>query len=70
MAGFEDAHGQIVGTVLPLGADLARDPPGGGMVEEEDVDAGLEEVHEGVLAADVGQFVDDQRVELVGGKAE
>jgi hypothetical protein len=40
------------------------------MVEEEDVDAGLEEVHEGVLTADVGQFVDDQRVELVGGKAE
>ena len=70
VAGFEDAAGQIVGTVLPLGADLARDPPGGGMVEEEDVDAGLEEVHEGVLAADVGQFVDDQRVELVGGKAE
>jgi hypothetical protein len=56
--------------VLALGADLVRDPPGGGMVKEEDVDAGLEEVDEGVLAADVGQLVDDQRVELVSGKAE
>ena len=27
------------------------------MVEEEDVDAGLEEVHEGVAAANMGEFV-------------
>jgi hypothetical protein len=34
------------------------------MVEEEHVDAGLEQVHEGVAAADVGEFVGQDGVEF------
>jgi hypothetical protein len=44
------------------------DPPDGGVVEEESFDRDLQEVDEIVMAADVGEFVGEDGLELGDGQ--
>ena len=60
-----DGGGQIVAAVFALGADVARDPPDGGMIEEARFDDILQEIHQIVVPADVSQLVGQDRFELV-----
>ena len=65
-AGF---YGDFVAADFALGADGAGNPPDGGMVEEEGFEGVLEEVDEVIVAADVGEFVGKNGLQLGGGQA-
>ena len=52
-----------------MAADLSGHPPDGGVVEEERFDRGLDQVGEVVVAADVGQLVGEDRLDLLGREA-
>jgi hypothetical protein len=53
--------------MLALRADDAREPPDGGVIEEERFDEALKEVDEVVVPPDVGQLVGEQCVEVLWG---
>src|SRR6266404_9400785 len=59
-------HDQVVTTVLALGADNARDPPHGGVVEEQSFDKALQQVYRVVVAPDVREFMDQDGFHLAG----
>ena len=61
-----ERDGDVVAAVLTLGADTARDPPAGRVVEEQDLGGRLQDVDGEVVAADVGELVRDDGVEMRG----
>jgi hypothetical protein len=63
------AENLLVAGELALKAEAALDPEEGGVEREEDKSELLEEVEPVVCAAEVGAFVEDDLVELVGGEA-
>ena len=60
-AGRQD---EVVARIFSLGTHTAADVPHGRMKEEQDLDQSLQQVHERIKPADVGQLVRDQRLEL------
>ncbi len=52
--------GEIVAAVLSFDANLAGNPPDRGVIEEQRVDGGLQQIDEVIVAADMGQFVRQQ----------
>ncbi len=67
--GIADEGGrEVVAAVFALLADVGGDPPDGGVVEEEGFDEGLQEIDEIIVAANVGEFVGEDGLELRGGK--
>jgi len=61
--------GQVVAAQLALDTNLTRYPPDGGMVEKHRFGDALEEVDQVVVAADVREFVDQQRFDVLRGQA-
>ena len=59
-----DFDRQIVAAVLALGADSARHPPHGGVIEQQRLDDRLQQVDEIVVAPHVRELVGDQRFDL------
>ena len=55
--------------MFALGADAFIQPPHGGMVEEQSLHTDLENVDERIEALDVRQFVGDDSLQLIFGKA-
>ena len=55
--------------MLALDPHAVRHPPDGRMVEEQGLHRGLEQVHQVVAAADVGQLVGQDQLELPRGEA-
>lgn len=66
----EKFDGEIVAAEFAFEAESARDPPDGGVVEEEGFDDGLEEVDEVVVSSDVGEFMREDGGELRRGEAD
>jgi len=58
---------KVITDLFAFDADAVGDPPHGGVVEEEHFDGALKEVHQVVVAADVGQFVGQQGLHELGG---
>ena len=54
----------IVTTVFAFGANHARDPPDRGVIEQETFDASLHDIREIIPAADVRQFMQQNRFDL------
>ena len=59
-----DVDGEVVAAVFAVAANLLRDPPHSGMVEEQSLHDGLQNADEVVVAADVRQFVSEDRFDL------
>ncbi len=60
-----DVDHQIVAAVFALGADLARYPPDGRVIEQERFDGRLNQVDQVIVPANVGQLVRQNRFELL-----
>ncbi len=58
-------HREVVAAVLALDAHAVRHPPHGGVVEEQRLGRGLQQVHQVVVAADVRQLVGQDQLELL-----
>jgi len=56
--------GDVVAAVLALVADLPRDPPHGGVIEEQGLGDDLEQVDQVVASPDVGQLVGQDALAL------
>ncbi len=64
-----EGDGDVVTAVFAFLAYAGGEPPDGGVVEEEGFDDALDQVHEIVVAADVGEFVSEEVVEMFDGHA-
>ena len=64
-----DGDDGVVAAMFALDANDFRDPPCGGMVEEQAFGQALHGVDEVIVAADVDQFVDQNCFDLFCGKA-
>ena len=62
----EGKHGQVVGAVLALDADLVRDPPDCRMIEQHCLHRRLQQVDHVIVTADVSQLVRQQCFQLRG----
>ena len=62
-------HGQIVAAMLAFDADLAGEPPYGGMVEEQTLGDALQQVDQVIVTADMRQLVRQQRLHVIWRKA-
>src|SRR6185312_13400 len=61
-----EGDGNIVAAVFTFPADVARNPPDGGMVEQRGLDDALQDVDEVIVPPDMGQFMREQRFEVLG----
>src|SRR5580704_16847432 len=59
----------VVAAKFALVAKLAGNPPDGGMVEQECFGDALQDVDEIIVAADMREFVSEQRLDVFGWKA-
>ncbi len=50
--------------MFAFGADLGGHPPHGRVVEQQRLDESLEQVHQVIVSADVGQFVCEDGLDL------
>src|SRR4029077_4170755 len=64
-----ESYRDVIAAVFAFGADSLVQPPDCGMVEEQRLDADLEHVDKGIEALDVREFVGDDSLKLVLGKA-
>ena len=64
-----ESHRDVIAAVFAFGADSLVQPPDCGMVEEQRLDADLEDVDKGIEALDVREFVGDDRLKLILGEA-
>ena len=64
-----DFDHEIVTAVLAFDAHDAGDPPDCGVVEEDAFDEDLGEIHQVIVTADVGEFVEEDGFYLSGGEA-
>ena len=63
------ADGEVVAAVLALRANASRQPPDGGVIEEQRLDERLQEIDQIVVAPDVRELVRQNRLELLGRQA-
>ena len=64
-----DADGDIVTAVLALGPDAARDPPDGGVIEQNRLDEALQQVDQVVVSAEVGDLVGEDGLNVRRGQS-
>src|SRR5664279_2973657 len=57
-----DLHGGVITAVLALLANAPGEPPDGGVIEQQCFREGLNDIREEIPAADMGQFVGQQRL--------
>src|SRR5262249_56777343 len=58
-------HGQIITTMFPLLTNPSRDPPDRGVIKEQGFDHSLQQIDQVIVAANVRQFVSDDRLQLL-----
>ena len=59
-----ESDGRVIAAVLALGANSFVEPPDRWMVEEQRLHANLENIHKGIEAPDVRQFVGNHQCQL------
>lgn len=57
-------HHRVVTAIFAFVADPTREPPHGGMVEEERLDQDLEQIHRVVVAANMRQLVGQDQFQM------
>jgi hypothetical protein len=62
-------NGCIVTAALTFGTNAFIQPPDGGVIEQQSLSRNLEKIHEWIKPLDVRQFVRDNRLQLLLGKA-
>jgi len=63
------SHGRychVITAQFPFFADLAREPPDSGMVKEQDLNQGLDQVEEKISSSNVGKFMRKNGFNLLG----